>query len=390
MSKTNVFISSTCYDLSQIRKDLKEGIEAMGHAPILSENKDFPVNPALSSAENCVAAVRNEADVFVLIIGGRYGYKLESGKSITNTEFLTALQKGIPIYTFTLKNVCQVLPVWKNNPHADFSTVVDDNKVFEFVEDVRDNKSIWNFEFDSAQDIMGILKAQLSFLFRQCLVSHKRIQDIDEKLTSRISNKALKILVEREEYYEISIFLQMMQDEIGKYQYLKKDCDHSITLKMGRYIHDSRPFTDWMQEKIHQIERIVDSLNHLFDAFYLYFGEPGIPADIDGLYYVARKYGELYASLLEWVIDVRSTITPDEFIPAVKIMSEFPLKAIEQIESFPEESRRNVEETIIKSKSGELEDGYTLKLSLKVTIDESVQKRFDSVINKLKKDFLAR
>ena len=97
MNKIQVFISSTCYDLSQIRKDLKEGIEEMGHQPILSEDKSFPVNPAMNTFENCIEAVRSNADIFVLIIGDHYGYTLDSGKSITNTEFLTAVEKGIPI-----------------------------------------------------------------------------------------------------------------------------------------------------------------------------------------------------------------------------------------------------------------------------------------------------
>ena len=74
MSKTVVFISSTCYDLSQVRKDLEDGIREMGHEPMLSETKEFPVVPSLTSAENCINAVRNYADIFVLIIGNRYGH----------------------------------------------------------------------------------------------------------------------------------------------------------------------------------------------------------------------------------------------------------------------------------------------------------------------------
>ena len=93
MGKTRVFISSTCYDLSQIRRDLKDGIREMGHEPMLSEDKDFPIDPSLTSSENCINAVRNDADVFVLIIGNKYGHKLESGQSITNSEFLTAVEK---------------------------------------------------------------------------------------------------------------------------------------------------------------------------------------------------------------------------------------------------------------------------------------------------------
>lgn len=137
MARVNIFVSSTCYDLSQIRDDLKRCIIELGHNPILSELKDFPVDPMKSNSENCINAINNEADIFVLIIGDRYGSVLETGKSITNTEFIAALSKGIPIYTFSLKKMTTILPLWENNPNADYSNIVDNNKVFEFLSDVR-------------------------------------------------------------------------------------------------------------------------------------------------------------------------------------------------------------------------------------------------------------
>lgn len=388
MNKIRVFISSTCFDLSQIRKDLKEGIEAMGHIPILSENKDFPVNPALNSTENCIEAVRNDADLFVLIIGGRYGYQLDSGKSITNIELLTALDKGIPIYTFTLKNIIGVLPVWKRNHDADFSDVVNDNKVFEFVEDVREKEAIWNFEFESAQDIIEILKSQFSFLFNQTLQSHQRIQTLDNDLLSKISSKSLKILLDKSEQYEMLAFLQMMQDEIDKYKYLKKDCDHSVIIKPGQYISEAIKFTDWQQEKIQQVEKAIDSLNNLFVALNYYYGEPGISSDLDGLYYVARRYGELYGFLLEWVIDVRSTNTDDIYGDVTNALSNIPIMSISQIEEFPSASMKAIQQSIHAIKDGSMESGSTVNLSLQLSVDDSVMNQFHMEMEKLKKKLL--
>ena len=150
MARVNIFVSSTCYDLSQVREDLKQCISDLGHNPILSEQRDFPINPYLSNAENCINAVKNEADIFVLIIGNRYGATLGSGKSITNTEFLTAVDKGIPIYTFALKEMVTLLPVWEKNPDADFSHTVSDNRIFEFLANVRNESGLWNFDFNKA------------------------------------------------------------------------------------------------------------------------------------------------------------------------------------------------------------------------------------------------
>ncbi len=93
MQKLNIFISSTCYDLSQIRADLFDFITEIGHLPILSEYENFPINPSINTIDNCIEAVKKNADLFVLIVGNRYGSVIESGKSITNTEFLAAKKK---------------------------------------------------------------------------------------------------------------------------------------------------------------------------------------------------------------------------------------------------------------------------------------------------------
>ena len=213
MAKVNVFISSTCYDLSQIRDDLKRCIIELGHNPILSENKDFPIDPNLSNAENCINAINSEADILVLIIGDKYGSVLENGKSITNTEFITALNKGIPIYTFALRRMIDFLPMWEKNPDVDFTSIVDNNKVFEFLSDIRKKSGIWNFEFDKAQDIIDILKLQFSNLFHNLLVLKSQIDTIGKSnLYLKISSKALNILLNKSDGYEIKFFMQTMFD----------------------------------------------------------------------------------------------------------------------------------------------------------------------------------
>ena len=73
MTGVNIFISSTCYDLSQVRQDLRDFISNLGYNPIISEQNDFPIEPQLDNWENCINAVKEYADIFVLIIGNKYG-----------------------------------------------------------------------------------------------------------------------------------------------------------------------------------------------------------------------------------------------------------------------------------------------------------------------------
>lgn len=380
MRKVNIFISSTCYDLSQIRVDLKDSIVSMGHNPILSEDHDFPINPNLSNIENCINAVKNEADIFVLIIGNRYGYTLETGKSITNTEFLTAIEKGIPIYTFTLKEILSILPIWEKNESADFSSTVDNSNVFKFIQDVRKNSGLWNFPFERAQDIITILKSQLSNLFNDSLQVRYKVKKVgSNELYSKISGKALEHILNKEGAYETKFFMQCMCDEINKYRHLKNDYTYSIVIKSPHSINTITEYTQWNLLKIGQIQNIIDSFNGIMtNAFPVFYGEPGVASDLDGLYYTAQTYGKLYAALLEWSIEVRSLIVPDELKESLVVLSKMPEMTISQVEKYPFESLEK-----IHSAEAENVVGTKVTLSLTLSIGDDFLKQHSDSLRKI-------
>src|SRR5205085_4929487 len=112
MLKANVltvFVSSTCYDLKQVRADMKGFVESYGFNPMLSEYSSFPIDPDIGAVENCLRAVDEYATIFVLIVGGRYGLPTEEGKSVTNLEYLRARSKGIPVYAFVQRSILYIL-----------------------------------------------------------------------------------------------------------------------------------------------------------------------------------------------------------------------------------------------------------------------------------------
>jgi hypothetical protein len=65
---------------------MKQFIEGLGLDPVLSEHASFPVNPDVGTVDNCLEVVEAKADIFVLIVGGRYGPAAETDKSVTNLE----------------------------------------------------------------------------------------------------------------------------------------------------------------------------------------------------------------------------------------------------------------------------------------------------------------
>ena len=379
MARVNIFVSSTCYDLSQIRDDIKRCIIELGHNPILSELKDFPVDPKKSNSENCINAINNEADIFVLIIGDRYGSVLETGKSITNTEYIAALSKGIPIYTFSLKKMTAILPLWEKNPNADYSNIVDNNKVFEFMADVRGKRGLWNFEFEKAQDITEILKAQLSNLFHEALIAKMTIERPEiSNLYDKISSKSLDILIKKETAYEIRFFMQSMKDEIDKYSDLQNDYMFSMMYKSITEIENINQFKKWASHKVRELQNITTSIDRLNYAVNKSFENYHEPYSIDVLYYVSRTYARIYASILEWGIDANSTIAPVEYKKVMHGFASLPKKIIERLEKYPEDSLTEINKWISCNKSGG--NIYDVIKTFKLDLDvdkEAVNQFFD-------------
>jgi Domain of unknown function (DUF4062) len=169
-----VMISSTFYDLRQVRSDLVDFlVDELGFEPLVSELSSFPVDPDADTIENCKRRVERDADVLVLVIGGRYGWvDSSSAKSVTNLKYLAARAKGIPIYAFVQKNVLALVPVWQKSQDADFSGVVDDPRLFSFIEQVRSQDKVWTIEFEYARDITRSLRAQFAYWRLKALSGH--------------------------------------------------------------------------------------------------------------------------------------------------------------------------------------------------------------------------
>ena len=391
MAGVNIFISSTCYDLSQVRQDLRDFISGLGHNPMMSEQNDFPIDPQLDNWENCINAVKKYADIFVLIIGNRYGAVGETGKSITNTEYLTAVQKGIPIYTFSLKQMTTLLPMWEHNPDADYSHVVDNPKIFEFLADVRKKSGRWNFEFENAQDIKDTLRKQLSILFQNSLELRKRIVSSPyEDLFAKISSKALNIIMQKEEGYDVKFFMQVMQDGIMECRDLKNDYQYSIILKP---LHERRNLSDfffWLDWKVDEMLSYIDSLHNLSDAFKTFYKENSDESDLRGLHYVASTYVEFYANLLKWGTSVKGMVIPKECKHLMEILSGMPSSIIEEMEKYPIESMKKIAVCIEKSKKGTIEKGDMIQFPFKMDIPDSFLTEYKEELDKVEEQIRSK
>ena len=327
MSKINVFISSTCKDLHQDRLVLKNGIENLGHNVILSESFTFPIEPTKNTIDNCIDIVRNEADILILLIKDNYGYIVpETGRSVTHMELQTAQDKGIPIYTFTNSETLRqkVLLEGQLNEDSEFL------KVCKFIDEVRQERNLWNFEYSGVDDILNTIKTQLSILMKHSLTTRNKVDAIDKKwIFPHISPEAYRLLVYKEKNYVERFFFQVMKDKMERHVDLKLDYKYSHLLNAGYTQKSLREFARWRSEI------------KLETAFFDSYKEDG--SDFRQLYHVAKRFANRYADMLELGIHLKSEYVYPEYASIQSRITRIVENAISQLENLPQSALDAIE-----------------------------------------------
>lgn len=223
MAGTKVFISSTCYDLSVLRAELRNFVLSLGHEPVMSEYADVLYDPRIHTHTSCVNEVSN-CDIMVVIIGSRFGGasvpqaldSIDSAMlqelskdpsfitqdkpiSITQLEVLKAIESNIPIYTFVEKKVYYEHEVYEKN--KDKPEVIK-NIVFPAIEKRETAPYIFGFlnyirlrktgnqffQFERLQDIEDVLKKQWSAYFQR-LLYEQRNREEEAKQIDRLNEQ---------------------------------------------------------------------------------------------------------------------------------------------------------------------------------------------------------
>ncbi|GJL58108.1 MAG: hypothetical protein NPIRA03_09650 [Nitrospirales bacterium] len=172
MSCPRIFVSSTYYDLKHVREIIRKFIEDLGFEPVLSEFSDIFYQPGDTVQNSCLGEISN-CDIFVLIVGKRYGSCFPGDTlSITHKEYIEAQNQSIPIYSFVDLDVLHDFEFHNRNTGSAKCEyrVVDDVKVFDLITDIQ--KASTNnalISFTSIADILNHLKKQWASLLKNYL-----------------------------------------------------------------------------------------------------------------------------------------------------------------------------------------------------------------------------
>ncbi len=172
MAVPRVFVSSTYYDLKQVRYNIGDFIKNLGYEAVMHERSGVAYTQNEPLENDCYHEMAS-CDIAVCIIGNHFGSQSDANElSITMNEINTAIKSKKKVYIFVAKDVfIENRTFEQNKGNGSFkSAYTDDLRIHEFILDLKKSVKVHMIEsFETTDDIIHILKAQFAGLFQNLL-----------------------------------------------------------------------------------------------------------------------------------------------------------------------------------------------------------------------------
>ncbi len=342
--KPFIFISSTFDDLQHIRNHLVNFIETdLGYGALAFEERKFPADPSVDTTLNSIQAVQERADVLVLIVGRSYGTPPDddSEKSVTHLEYEAARRKDIPVFVFIDKSVLATLRIWKSSPAADFGSVVNSTKVYGFVDELQNHRA-WIVGFEKSGDIIEALRAKLASLVADSLTLRRRARTSSDH--AALAGRALSIVLDRKDGWEITLFTELLREELKRRDDLRLAFDNALAFGPGETIVEAHA-PSWAEHRIVEITRIYDATRYVLGEALKKAWENG---EVSLILFSARKLGLAYEQGLAWAEVLRLAHCPDRFKSVTAKMALLAKELVEQLGGLPTRIERQLREDLAR------------------------------------------
>ena len=209
MAVPRVFISSTYYDLKEVRNTIGNFITNLGYEAIMHERSGVAYTQEKNLEEDCYHELAS-CDIVVCIIGSKFGSESARNElSVTMNEIQSAIKHKKKVYIFIAKDVyIENRTYEQNKDNTSFkSAYTDDLRIHSFILELRNNIKIHVVEsFETTDDIVRILKNQFAGLFQNLLARDasvteaKTVMDLD-KTAMEIKEMVEILKQEKEEFF---------------------------------------------------------------------------------------------------------------------------------------------------------------------------------------------
>jgi hypothetical protein len=291
-----IFISSTDYNLKDLRAELARFLSELGYRPILSSSEGFPDNsPNLEPWESCIP-VLEKSFVMILIVDGKYGYPLmwpnsgelfkEKNISPTHGEYLYAHKNYKRMLVFIRSEVMtyyqsyrQTTKNMKGKNVEEIEQVLSktlpeyiDFKTLQFVHEIKTTKPIpWIKEFDDITTVKKeVQKKMLNELAEIFLVKNMHLETVVQSFNKVLQSLSPDEQIKALEKIDLAKGLSEKVKKIDEYQ---KELDKTKkTLEENKELSKSEKATYKkeianLQKEISKLEK--SSRDSTLDQFYI-------------------------------------------------------------------------------------------------------------------------
>jgi len=171
-----VFVSSTCHELRDLRAAIRAWLVDLGMQPVMSDDPGFQHADGMPPYAACLRALE-DCPLVIVVIDRRYGQSFEDwgpyqdykGYAPTHAEVQHAIKLGKRAFIYVHQDVWNFYEVWRQNPAAisDCSIQGLDVKTLLMFQDLKHMQPApWIEKFENVSDVIKSLR--LEFVNLSC------------------------------------------------------------------------------------------------------------------------------------------------------------------------------------------------------------------------------
>lgn len=251
MAAPRVFISSTYYDMKQVRNNIGDFIKSLGYEAVMHERSGVAYTQNDPLEEDCYHELVG-CDIIVSIIGNHFGTQSSDGNlSITMRELQTAIKAKKKIYVFISNDVfIENRTYRRNKDNENFqSAYTDDVKIHKYIAELMDTvRNHVITPFDTTDQIISVLKSQFAGLFQNLLAREASLTDAKTAYDLQESSDTIKRTIGELRETQDSFFKKFESTIFACNMTVQMICKHIGLSKAAIFVPNIEALDEIMQE----------------------------------------------------------------------------------------------------------------------------------------------
>lgn len=336
MATPRIFVSSTCYDLQEIRFQLRNFITDFGYDAVMSEFDDIFYGYDKHVQDSCLDEI-GKCQLFVLVIGNNYGsfyhqekQELKIPDSVTLREFKRALETKIPKHIFVNKYVDYD---YKNYKRALDKKILNhfqkndipDEKTAEVKAEIKTEfDTTYHFNYESYKYVFYFLEIVYEQKENNAINTFETFIDIKDSLRKQWAGFMYESLTRKEK--NVTSIIQPIETKIDKIEKSISKLIESKTVDNGNKLSFDLAALS-RENDLENLESIQNKINQiLYDIrYYEYWTDDGVEHSGQRIYFDKRFTNQQAKAWLDSLKILTQSFKWSKLIHAQTVFNNFPL-----------------------------------------------------------------